>query len=839
MGAQLPVEPWALEDWQCVDASYATDYPDGSDSRRASQITIKDSRLPQSPEPIPHSDYEGAPVLDDEQGSYFDLEFSESSIFEDDRRTIRARTLSRPLSDPSSSWFSTTSPFSNTTNSDNSSETSLPSTQSSNENLVAAYSRGAAVSVYGDLRSELDYDYLHAISRLDRTPSPEPYPIYSHPRNSDADSVAGTSAQAVRNLEPLSSMSHQRTISNTSIWTFNMADRASPPAAKSAFGLDEQAETPNPVGSSDYDDEVEYFSFPSSSDRDSAYMSASASRVDSFAGPSSFGVDFHAYDGHEDGGVRDSESEDSSAPDVTARLSHLSPPELLARVTCYYSAEELTDAGESGHRTGRGSHGSHGGSHSQTNSGWRQSGGTGSFGRYNGSGGMRNGSGSGGRDDDDEKRPRGRPGLPTSGYAESSESESEESSDEEEDERSRRGRPSLPKTAAPADDPPSTDDDVPLAQRLPTALQAQKSIRRQVRAEHEQRKRARSVRRPGTAEAVPEAPPVPSAHVPSASISSRTRKPSTPDPPAPPPIPSQPMPRTRARTNTLPSKPSSPFSVGELTKKLLDVQASAPPLPSPRSHAARLPSQEPPSFGPMSSKESTGDSNHATALARGQAEYHQVPAKGSAPDAAISRLRSMRSFHRPNNATDPGNAPASSGARLGRSVTSATRRRPAQEELPASPQFSSAAPAAFEHTRAARSHSRRPSVDREPAPPPVPSPLPPREEGGADLQRKRSGRSQSRRPSVDRTRPSNDSARPPVPPFPGSAAAAAKNQTAWHQRIFIGSLQRFSQVEMTSFYTARDILELLQNQGALDGGSATGWMLWEVCQDFGMGTCFH
>ena len=40
---------------------------------------------------------------------------------------------------------------------------------------------------------------------------------------------------------------------------------------------------------------------------------------------------------------------------------------------------------------------------------------------------------------------------------------------------------------------------------------------------------------------------------------------------------------------------------------------------------------------------------------------------------------------------------------------------------------------------------------------------------------------------------------------------------------------------MTSFYTARDVLELLQNQGHLDNGSATGWMLWEVCQDFGMG----
>ena len=248
----------------------------------------------------------------------------------------------------------------------------------------------------------------------------------------------------------------------------------------------------------------------------------------------------------------------------------------------------------------------------------------------------------------------------------------------------------------------------------------------------------------------------------------------------------------------------------------------------------RLPAQEP-------AKESASDP--AQVALRAQAEHHQASVKPTAPDAAVTRLRSMRSFHRPNTATEPEMVPAvpGGGARLGRSATTATRRRPAMDELPASPQLTNTVPAAaIERKRSTRSHSRRPSADQEPAMPPVPSPLPPREEGGADLQRKRSARSQSRRPSVDRTRPSVDSARPPVPAFPNSSASAPpKTQTACHQRIFIGSLQRFSQVEMTSFYTARDVLELLQNQGHLDNGSATGWMLWEVCQDFGMGACFR
>ena len=52
-------------------------------------------------------------------------------------------------------------------------------------------------------------------------------------------------------------------------------------------------------------------------------------------------------------------------------------------------------------------------------------------------------------------------------------------------------------------------------------------------------------------------------------------------------------------------------------------------------------------------------------------------------------------------------------------------------------------------------------------------------------------------------------------------------------------MQQFVQIEMAPSYTSRDLLELLQNQKAFDTSTAAGWMLWEVCQDFGLGECFQ
>ncbi|KAI0667755.1 hypothetical protein C8Q78DRAFT_981379 [Trametes maxima] len=57
----------------------------------------------------------------------------------------------------------------------------------------------------------------------------------------------------------------------------------------------------------------------------------------------------------------------------------------------------------------------------------------------------------------------------------------------------------------------------------------------------------------------------------------------------------------------------------------------------------------------------------------------------------------------------------------------------------------------------------------------------------------------------------------------------------WQQRVFIGNMQRFCLVEISSGTSAGDVLGMVDAQGALDQGAGSGgWMLWEVSQDFGM-----
>jgi hypothetical protein len=52
-------------------------------------------------------------------------------------------------------------------------------------------------------------------------------------------------------------------------------------------------------------------------------------------------------------------------------------------------------------------------------------------------------------------------------------------------------------------------------------------------------------------------------------------------------------------------------------------------------------------------------------------------------------------------------------------------------------------------------------------------------------------------------------------------------------RIFIGDLQRFKMVEVSPDTTAKDILIMIEKQGEIRRES--GWMVFEICQDFGLG----
>ena len=51
-------------------------------------------------------------------------------------------------------------------------------------------------------------------------------------------------------------------------------------------------------------------------------------------------------------------------------------------------------------------------------------------------------------------------------------------------------------------------------------------------------------------------------------------------------------------------------------------------------------------------------------------------------------------------------------------------------------------------------------------------------------------------------------------------------------------MQQYVVVEIGPTTSAGEVLQLLDAQGALSGGAGEGsYMLWEVAQDFGMGTC--
>lgn len=137
----------------------------------------------------------------------------------------------------------------------------------------------------------------------------------------------------------------------------------------------------------------------------------------------------------------------------------------------------------------------------------------------------------------------------------------------------------------------------------------------------------------------------------------------------------------------------------------------------------------------------------------------------------------------------------------------------------------------------------------------------PSEEGRGSMDRARSAVTRMpsvRRPSVDRerervARPAPEQDHGAARPRGTSRAAAApprytppvdtqpmKTMTMWQQRVFIGNMQRFCLVEIGAGTLARDVLRMVESQGQLErGASASGWMLFEVSQDFGMGvSCF-
>ncbi|TFK73643.1 hypothetical protein BDN72DRAFT_834524 [Pluteus cervinus] len=433
--------------------------------------------------------------------------------------------------------------------------------------------------------------------------------------------------------------------------------------------------------------------------------------------------------------------------------------------------------------------------------------------------GWSNGQGVGGSGGDDGRDNRRRGGASRSTF--STPSSSDETSDETDEESTDDyGDPEVPtRTKANVS---GSDDDVPLAQRIPTALTAQQTIRRQVREERDQKRREKVTRttqgvNPRLRQETLRPAGSGDYFVTSAlSSSQEAALQATRAPPA-----------TRVRTQTMPSRP---FAPEELVKKLQGVQLVDPSPSTSREHYHR------PSVA------TSKDTSERTSRLGGQSHPHS-PQPIPAPDLPWG-LRPSRSFHRPDARLEEQPRPTlppipvpreSDSSKIGRSVTSVTRPRPRDHSQSATSKPRSVpAPSAF----ADYFPSFRPSGE---------------ERERVKLQ-KPYPESKSTRTSSEVERPPRPSiSRPPIPPLPTDAMHSpvppARSQQivqggvvpvsgapgSQSQRIFIGDMQRFNMVELDATTTAGSVIETIEAQGSLKGwAGAGGWMLFEVAQDFGM-----
>lgn len=412
----------------------------------------------------------------------------------------------------------------------------------------------------------------------------------------------------------------------------------------------------------------------------------------------------------------------------------------------------------------------------------------------------------------------------------------------------------------------SEDDDVPLAQVIPGALTAQKTIRRQVREEREQRKREQefginingrrarqtTIRPAGAGNAAVNTDFGASSSRDAAAIAAAAVATSSLAP-------------ARQRTMTLPGKAlTSPvFNPHDLARKLQNVQLSDIP-PPPYSGYQQQSIQSPQSLARQPTLSSAHHPmsptylHHAKSISRPSGEIqnsadrpHRLPSPGAS--TAVSPAHRARSLRDPAHAqrqspfTSPvGEAqpPLPSLHRM-RSFHRSAERSPSRvdgsralgtpEQDPRA-NYASSPTAAL--SRSNTQHQRSMSLSRrdpervraERAIPTEPVPSLP-----LGLKTSNDERRRLPQPNPASTRSSNEAERPQrsnaqPPPLP------AKDLTVTQQRVFVGNLQQFHMVEIAAATTAGDVVSLMDSQGALNGWAGSGgWMVFEVAQDFGMG----
>ena len=312
------------------------------------------------------------------------------------------------------------------------------------------------------------------------------------------------------------------------------------------------------------------------------------------------------------------------------------------------------------------------------------------------------------------------------------------------------------------------DDDIPLAQRIPGAITAQKSIRRQVRQEREKKKQEKALR--NNAET------------------------------------------TRTRLMTLrPGAPSNDTAAAALVASQTTMDRNS--RPSTRNGSRSL--------NPFSRQESlkkrdiNGPDGEEVASTLDATSLYQ---RLHFLNRSKSMTRSLRDVRPPSTEAVPPipvpipqSRPTSSQTQRAKSVKeSSSSSLPYQFPTSPSPTpiNSSYAPSSMTPLRPVRSyHFHRPSIDRRPFGMSDPSsvPLP------SDAEKRISLNTNN----------------------------TSKQELVVQQRVFVGNMQRFNMVEIGASTTAGDIVEMVKAEGTFkDFASSEGWMVFEVAQDFGMGTLF-
>ena len=357
-------------------------------------------------------------------------------------------------------------------------------------------------------------------------------------------------------------------------------------------------------------------------------------------------------------------------------------------------------------------------------------------------------------------------------------------SDSEDEESEEEGtRQSTHQSQTAPQEVSSSGDDVPLAQSIPTALRAQRTIRKQVRDEKDERRRLRALRRQQQQSQQPDRQQTPTQAFPDEPLRHHTMISSSTQHTSAHPA--------RSRTRTLPSNTTRPVVAEDLARRLRDIQDTS-------ASSSLLPRLQ-----PSSPPEST---SHSDRPARRLGEHARMPsASGQGQERT---LRPTRSFHRPI-ARDTAQAqpvpmpPLTPDMyRLGRSATTVSRPTKLQDPF----ETSLSPPSAHKP-------SRRPQTSdgaHGPSTPPF---------NFSVFQR-------AAAPSTDAPDPSSH---PQV-------ISKEVRQISWQQRIFVVDLQRFNTLTINPSTTAKEVIDVLEGQGQLANWAGVGgWMLFEVSQDFGMG----